>query len=90
MIAIDYFLTLSEPMGLVTVTQLNSLVLAYTKVRPRTNPVFEYYQPVEAPEGTIARCRPVSVTRSTSTVGLPRESYTERAWILEMGIVAMQ
>jgi hypothetical protein len=31
-------------------------------------------EPVEAPEGTMARCRPVSVTRSTSTVGLPRES----------------
>lgn len=35
----------------------------------------------------MARCRPVSVTTSTSTVGLPRESYTERAWILEMGIL---
>lgn len=37
------------------------------------------YIPVEAPDGTMARCRPVSVTTSTSTVGLPRESYTERA-----------
>jgi hypothetical protein len=35
----------------------------------------------------MARCKPVSVTTSTSTVGLPRESYTERAWILEMGIL---
>jgi hypothetical protein len=43
--------------------------------------------PVEAPEGTMARWRPVSVTTSTSTVGLPRESYTERAWILEIGIL---
>lgn len=31
-------------------------------------------EPVEAPEGTMARCKPVSVTISTSTVGLPRES----------------
>lgn len=31
-------------------------------------------KPVEAPEGTMARCKPVSVTTSTSTVGLPRES----------------
>lgn len=32
--------------------------------------------PVEAPEGTIARKVPTSVVRSTSTVGLPRESST--------------
>jgi len=31
-------------------------------------------EPVEAPDGTMARWRPVSVTTSTSTVGLPRES----------------
>jgi len=35
---------------------------------------FQRYEPVEAPDGTIARWRPVSVTTSTSTVGLPRES----------------
>lgn len=44
-------------------------------------------EPVEAPDGTIARCKPVSVTTSTSTVGLPRESYTERAWILVMAMM---
>ena len=32
--------------------------------------------PVEAPEGTMARKVPTSVVRSTSTVGLPRESST--------------
>lgn len=32
------------------------------------------YVPVEAPDGTMARWRPVSVTTSTSTVGFPRES----------------
>lgn len=42
---------------------------------------------MEAPEGTMARWRPLSVTTSTSTVGLPRESYTERAWILVMAIL---
>lgn len=28
-------------------------------------------------------------TRSTSTVGLPRESYTERAWILVIVMLSM-
>jgi hypothetical protein len=32
------------------------------------------WEPVDAPDGTMARWRPVSVTMSTSTVGLPRES----------------
>lgn len=36
----------------------------------------------------MARCRPLEVTTSTSTVGLPRESYTERAWILVIDILA--
>mmetsp|Transcript_73375 Transcript_73375/g.174911 ORF Transcript_73375/g.174911 Transcript_73375/m.174911 type:complete len:233 (-) Transcript_73375:299-997(-) len=35
--------------------------------------------PVDAPEGTAARKRAVSVQRSTSTVGLPRESKISRA-----------
>ena len=30
------------------------------------------------------------MTTSTSTVGLPRESYTDRAWILEIGILARE
>jgi len=30
--------------------------------------------PVDAPEGTAARKVPLSVSRSTSTVGFPRES----------------
>ena len=37
------------------------------------------WMPVEAPEGTIARTvMPPAVVRSTSTVGLPRESRTSR------------
>ena len=40
--------------------------------------------PVDAPEGTIARNVPTSVVRSTSTVGLPRESSTSRAVMLWM------
>lgn len=69
--------TLASPLGLVAVTELDSLVLAcdgrlqrcFGKKRESGRD-----EPVEAPEGTIARCKPVSVTRSTSTVGLPRES----------------
>ena len=37
-------------------------------------PKIECTLPVEAPDGTIARWRPRSVTTSTSTVGFPRES----------------
>ena len=40
--------------------------------------------PVDAPEGTIARNVPTSVVKSTSTVGLPRESSTSRAVMLWM------
>lgn len=36
--------------------------------------VLRDYAPVEAPLGTAARKRPLSVTTSTSMVGLPRES----------------
>jgi len=69
--------TLAKPLGLVSVTELASLVLTCSNLlfaatgrdlgRDRD-------EPVEAPEGTMARWRPVSVTTSTSTVGLPRES----------------
>ena len=70
--------TLAVPLGLVTISELASLVLAYI--------IIEFSdciggidecgrdEPVEAPEGTMARWRPVSVTTSTSTVGFPRES----------------
>lgn len=69
--------TLATPLGLVAIAKLNSLVLTWD-----TSYFLQLYgiegcrghEPVEAPEGTMARCRPVSVTRSTSTVGLPRES----------------
>lgn len=69
--------TLATPLGLVAIAKLNSLVLTW-----ETSYFLQRYgiegsrghEPVEAPEGTMARCRPVSVTRSTSTVGLPRES----------------
>mmetsp|Transcript_43808 Transcript_43808/g.69337 ORF Transcript_43808/g.69337 Transcript_43808/m.69337 type:complete len:214 (-) Transcript_43808:1051-1692(-) len=40
------------------------------------------YTPVEAPLGTAARNRCISVSRSTSTVGLPRESKISRALML--------
>jgi hypothetical protein len=69
---------LAAPLGLVAVAELASLVLAcvaniisfYSRLR-RSHWCDE---PVEAPEGTMARWRPSSVTTSTSTVGLPRES----------------
>lgn len=72
--------TLAEPLGLVTVTELDSLVLAYRLDCVSRQASLESQAnrrgniPVEAPEGTMARWRPVSVTTSTSTVGLPRES----------------
>lgn len=43
--------------------------------------------PVLAPEGTAARNSPKSVTRSTSTVGFPRESKICLAKILLIGIL---
>lgn len=42
--------------------------------------------PVLAPDGTAARNRPKSVTRSTSTVGFPLESKMLRAKMLFIGI----
>ena len=81
--SVELPLTLSEPVGLVTVTELVSFVLTWSWTVSITffiiRPIYRKHEPVEAPEGTMARCRPVSVTMSTSTVGLPRESYTERA-----------
>ena len=56
-------LTLSEPLALVTITELVSLVLTYT-INPVNNSTLRiflnfftriYNEPVEAPEGTIAR-----------------------------------
>jgi len=35
--------------------------------------------PVDAPDGTDARKTPISVVKSTSTVGLPRESRISHA-----------
>lgn len=69
--------TLATPLALVAITELAGFVLTCwvrllklggQRVGEGRN------QPVEAPDGTMARCRPVSVTISTSTVGLPRES----------------
>ena len=67
--------TLSSPLGLVAVAKLDSLVLACEReYDDATTTKDGHAVPVEAPEGTMARWRPVSVTTSTSTVGLPRES----------------
>ena len=41
--------------------------------------------PVDAPDGTAARKVPFAVVRSTSTVGLPRESKIIRAWMWVIG-----
>ena len=73
---------LATPLGLVAVSKFASLMLScLRRVKQLRDAVWsrDRNEPVEAPDGTMARCRPVSVTRSTSTVGLPRESYTERA-----------
>lgn len=82
---------LAAPLGLVAVSELTGFVLAYERGQysRRYEMMGELgrYEPVEAPDGTMARWRPVSVTTSTSTVGLPRESYTERAWTLVMAIL---
>jgi hypothetical protein len=67
--------TLSGPLGLITITEFDSLMLACSSNQPLSYlSIKSKYEPVEAPDGTIARWRPVSVTTSTSTVGLPRES----------------
>jgi hypothetical protein len=72
--------TLATPLVLLTVTELASLVLAcFLKVivclgSGGRSGAGGRDEPVEAPDGTMARWRPVSVTMSTSTVGLPRES----------------
>lgn len=71
--------TLAEPLGLVAVAELASLVRACLFVKRQwgeqyTTREWRHDAPVEAPEGTMARWRPLSVTTSTSTVGLPRES----------------
>lgn len=67
--------TFAAPLRLVAVTKLMCFVLAYQmgQLALCSGPSGQVV-PVEAPEGTIARCSPVSVTTSTSTVGLPRES----------------
>lgn len=68
---------LATPLGLVAISELASLVLScLTRLLGLYGEVYGEIrdEPVEAPEGTIARCKPVSVTTSTSTVGLPRES----------------
>jgi hypothetical protein len=71
--------TLTTPLLLVAIPKLArfvlSCILGYYLLWSGTSGVFRN-EPVEAPEGTMARWRPVSVTTSTSTVGLPRESYT--------------
>lgn len=69
--------TLATPLGLISIAELTGLVLTYfiRLLLATGRRVGEGRdEPVEAPEGTMARCRPVSVTMSTSTVGLPRES----------------
>lgn len=69
--------TLATPLGLIAITELAGLVLScFIRLLLATGRrVGEGRdEPVEAPEGTMARWRPVSVTMSTSTVGLPRES----------------
>lgn len=68
---------LAAPLGLVAVAELASLVLTYFPVLSGYVPDEQeprHDEPVEAPEGTMARFRPSSVTTSTSTVGFPRES----------------
>jgi hypothetical protein len=72
--------TLATPLVLLAVTELASLVLTCLLLviiclgSSIASGVGSRDEPVEAPDGTMARWRPVSVTRSTSTVGLPRES----------------
>lgn len=66
--------TFAAPLRLVAVTKLMCFVLAYQMDQLALCGGSGQVVPVEAPEGTIARCSPVSVTTSTSTVGLPRES----------------
>lgn len=71
--------TLSLPLGLVSITELACLVLAcvvrfVSANHNKAGGDASWHIPVEAPEGTMARWRPVSVTTSTSTVGFPRES----------------
>lgn len=46
--------------------------------------------PVLAPDGTAARNKPKSVTRSTSTVGLPLESKMLRARMLLIGMLSVK
>jgi len=67
--------TFSTPLALISIAKLACLVLPYyLSNQPSIGRPSQRYEPVEAPDGTIARWRPVSVTTSTSTVGLPRES----------------
>lgn len=69
--------TLATPLALVAIAKLTGFVLTcWIRLLLLTGRCVgeDRDEPVEAPEGTIARCKPVSVTMSTSTVGLPRES----------------
>ena len=47
------------------------------------------WMPVDAPDGTAARKSPFSVVKSTSTVGLPRESKIIRAKIFWIDMMAL-
>lgn len=59
--------SLSIPLALITISELDSLVLTwlYLYQLPISSFGAYMYVPVEAPDGTMARWRPVSVTMST-------------------------